>query len=141
MTYVCFSQNITLNRHAGSYARYDKQGVFLSSFYQISKSSCQVYLNSYQGPLSKCKSIISTSECSQLKLKNVHQYNHGKHLQGHARPITVATIFSDAFARVHQSLNYPWPNRDRDGKTIAGHRNQCSSPQIQGCLSRVGTAI
>lgn len=56
-------------------------------------------------------------------------------------PITAAAIFSAAFARVHLSLNYPWPNRDRDGKTIAGHRNQRSSPQIQGCLSRVGTTI
>ena len=27
--------------------------------------------------------IISTSECSQLKLRNIYQYNR-KHLQGHA---------------------------------------------------------
>ena len=56
-------------------------------------------------------------------------------------PVTTATIFSPAFARVHLSLNYPWPNRDRVDITAAGHRNQCSSPQIEGCFPRVGTAI
>lgn len=50
------------------------------------------------------KPIISTSECSQLRLKTVQQYNHGQHLQGHAMARKWAlTIFSAAFARAHLS--------------------------------------
>ena len=107
----------------------------------ISESSCQASVNSCQAPLPKCKSVVSTNESSPLNFNNVHQYSPGKYLQGQAIAHNRSHNLLSCLCQGTSSLYYHWPVRDSEGITAAGHRDQCSSPRIQECPSRVDVAV